>query len=117
MFNHIKKNYKTKVLHMNYSDLNIERFRKMGMKIGERCHIYSFDLALEPQLVTIGDECTIAAGVLCITHDNAIIHYCPEKTDLFGRVVIGNNCFIGARALLMYGVTIGNNCIIGAGGL
>lgn len=36
-------------------------------------------------------------------------------SDLFGRIEIGNNCFIGARCIIMPGVTIGDNCIVGAG--
>lgn len=32
-------------------------------------------------------------------------------------ISIGNNVFVGARALIMQGVTIGNNCIIAAGAI
>ncbi len=30
-------------------------------------------------------------------------------------VVIGKNCFIGARAIILKGVTIGDNAVVGAG--
>ena len=33
----------------------------------------------------------------------------------YGRIKIGNNCFIGCRSILLPGVTIGDNSIIGAG--
>ena len=33
----------------------------------------------------------------------------------FGKITIGNNCFIGARSTIMPGVTIGNSCIVAAG--
>lgn len=35
--------------------------------------------------------------------------------DLYGRITIGNNCFIGAHAIVMYGVTLADNVIVGAG--
>ena len=34
--------------------------------------------------------------------------------DSFGKVVIGNNVYIGNNACIMPGVTIGNNVVIGA---
>jgi serine acetyltransferase len=35
----------------------------------------------------------------------------------FGRVKISDNVYIGARVILMPGVTVGQNCIIGAGSI
>ncbi len=32
----------------------------------------------------------------------------------FGRIKVGNNCFIGYNSTILPGVTIGDNCIIGA---
>ena len=55
-----------------------------------------------------------------LTHDGGISHtylmgIAPKRFDNFGRIRIGNNCFIGIRCIIMKGVTIGDNCIIGAG--
>lgn len=33
----------------------------------------------------------------------------------FGSIKIGNNCFIGAKSIILPGVTIGDNCIVAAG--
>src|SRR4030042_937975 len=33
----------------------------------------------------------------------------------FGRIVIGDNCFIGAHAIIMPDVSIGSNAVVGAG--
>ena len=38
-----------------------------------------------------------------------------RDADIMGRIVVGNNVFIGADAIILPGVTIGNNCIIGCG--
>jgi len=44
-----------------------------------------------------------------------------EKTDQylcrFGKVEIGNNVYVGADAIINYGVTIGDNCIVAAGAI
>lgn len=40
-----------------------------------------------------------------------------ENVDLMGRVVIGNNVFIGINTIILPGVEIGDNVIIGAGSI
>lgn len=37
------------------------------------------------------------------------------KFDVFGKVKIGNNVYIGNNALIMPGVSIGNNVLVAAG--
>lgn len=34
---------------------------------------------------------------------------------MFGKIVVGNNCFIGERATLLYGVELADNIIVAAG--
>lgn len=92
-----------------------DHFRKMGMTIGSRCRIYSAISTSESYLVKIGNDVTISNDVQLLTHDNAIIKVYPECTNLFGKVDIGDNCFIGAHSVILPGVTIGNNSIVGAG--
>lgn len=69
----------------------------------------------EPHLISIGLGTTIAGNVEFVTHDNSISKVLPNTTDLFGKIIIGNNCFIGARSVIMYGVTIADNVIVAAG--
>lgn len=92
-----------------------EYFRGQGAQVGQNCRIYSDILSSEPYLIEIGSNVTISNGVQFLTHDNSIIKACVDKTDLFGAIKIGNNCFIGAHVIIMPGVTLGNNCIVGAG--
>lgn len=44
-----------------------------------------------------------------------IARYKYPKFDLFGKVTIGDNVYIGTDALIMPGVTIGNNSLVAAG--
>ena len=69
----------------------------------------------EPHLITIGNGTTIAGNVEFVTHDNSISKVMPNVTDLFGEIKIGRNCFVGARAVVMYGVTLADNVIVAAG--
>lgn len=90
-------------------------FRSQGMRIGKNCHIYSNIITPESYLIAVGDNVTISNDVQFITHDNCVCKLFPDKTDIFGRVQVGDNCFVGARSILMYGVSLPNNTIVAAG--
>jgi acetyltransferase-like isoleucine patch superfamily enzyme len=62
--------------------------------------------------VTIGDNNIIASEVLIIDTDRHGIDGQPAKEQ---PVIIGNNVWIGLRAMILEGVTIGDNSIVGAG--
>ena len=88
---------------------------KKGVNIGKECKIYSYILNDVANLITIGNNVTISYDVSLITHDNSICKVLPEYTDIFGRITIKDNCFIGAKSIILPGVTIGRNVIVGAG--
>lgn len=93
-------------------------FVKKGVHLppkGGNVHINCNIAKNEPHLITIGYNTTIAGGVELVTHDNSISKVLPDTTDLFGKIIIGNNCFIGARSVIMYGVTIPDNVIVASG--
>lgn len=89
--------------------------RRQGMIIGKGVKTASQLKTAEPYLITIGDNVTISHGVDFITHDNSVCKIYGVAHDLYGRITIGNNCFIGAHAIIMYGVTLADNVIVGAG--
>lgn len=75
--------------------------------LGSRSEIYN----LGP--VTIGQKTTIAQyAYLCNgTHD-----FSEKKMPLMvGNMKIGDEVFIGAKAIILPGLNIGNRCIVGAG--
>lgn len=90
-------------------------FRSQGIELGKNVRIYSNIFSDEGFLISIGDNTTISSDVKLITHDASIGKVFPNKTDLFGKIVIGNNCFIGANTIILSGVKIPNNTIIAAG--
>ncbi len=97
-----------------------EYLRKHGVQVGEHCFIVSNILiGIEPWLVKIGNHVAIASEVSVMTHDGAAWLFRDEVPDLqvYGPVVIGDNCFIGHRAIICPNVRIGENSIVAAGSL
>lgn len=66
--------------------------------------------------IRIGRDCVVAHNVIFETTD----HEPGGSVRRAGRnyykpIVVGDGCFVGARAMLMRGVTVGEGCVIGAG--
>lgn len=93
------------------------RARNMGVKVGKECRLFSSNFGSEGYLVKIGDHVTITDGVQFITHDGGIWIFRGEdpEADVFGRITIGNNVFIGVNTLILPGVCLGDNVVVGAG--
>ena len=89
---------------------------------GKHCHfgnsVYAnFNLTLvDDTHIYVGDCTMIAPNVVIATAAHPILPELREKAFQFNMPVhIGRNCWIGAGALIMPGVTIGDNTVIGAG--
>ncbi|WP_297130944.1 DapH/DapD/GlmU-related protein [uncultured Eubacterium sp.] len=91
-----------------------EEFVKAGGKLGNNFHGNGTFPHAEPYLIEIGDDVTIASGTHWVTHDNSVIKLGINATDYFGKIKIGNNCFIGTNVTLLPGVMLGDNTIVGA---
>lgn len=98
----------------------IKYLRDCGANIGENVYIGNIGiLGSEPWLVEIGNNTYFSGQNQIITHDGAIseLYYMgltPKKFDVFGKVKIGRNCFLGHDCVILKDVTVGDNCIIGA---
>jgi len=100
----------------------IKLLQKKGVTIGNYCSIEgNCSFGSEPYLITIGDNVKITNGVSFVTHDGGVYVLRKYKNipdaDIFGTIKIGNNVFIGNKAVVMPGVRIGDNCIIGYGAI
>lgn len=99
----------------NEKEVVCQYFRDNGMQIGENCNICCNIMTTEPYLIKLGKNVTISGNVKFITHDNSISKVIEGTTDVFGRVIIGENCFIGQNATILYGVSLADNIIVAAG--
>lgn len=93
--------------------------RRKGVKVGEACRIYINAFGSEPWLVEIGDRVTITRGCRLVTHDGSTWLMRDEKgrRQLYRKVIIGNDVFVGLNSIIMPGVRIGNEVIIAAGSI
>ena len=99
----------------------VKYLRDKGCKIGEKtrllCGISCF--GTEPYLIEIGNDCLLSSNLSFFTHDggvkvlNSLNYFDGKLMDKVGKIVVGNNCFIGHGAKIMPGVTIGDNVIVG----
>lgn len=82
-----------------------------------------FDSSERYSLIKIGKAVTLSRDVILLTHDysirNAINAFEKNinniKYKFLKSIVIGNNCFIGARTIILPGTDIGDDVIVGAG--
>ena len=68
--------------------------------------------------VVIGSHCLFADSVNIYDHDHRaddVGKHIREQGFVTGKVTIGNNVWIGAKAIILKGVKIGDNAIIAAG--
>lgn len=93
----------------------INYYRSKGIKIGKKCLVCSNISTSESFLISIGDNVTISSNVSFITHDYSAHIILPGTSDLYGRITIGDNCFIGANSTILYGVSLGDNILVAAG--
>jgi acetyltransferase-like isoleucine patch superfamily enzyme len=88
----------------------------MGVRIGERCRIYSSNFGGEPWLIRIGDHVCISNDVTFVNHNlNWPFQDKYDSLTSFGRIDIKDNCQIGVNVTILPNVTIGPNAIVGAG--
>lgn len=97
-----------------FLDIKIQQFREQGGKCGKNFKFYC-DIPGEPFLVEIGDDVTIAYDTVLLTHDNSVIKCDIDATDYFGKIKIGNSCFIGAKSIILPGIELGDLTLVGAG--
>ena len=91
-----------------------EHLQKMGLKVGENLKRLN-GVILDPShcwLIEMGNNVTLAPRVHILCHDASTkVHLGYTK---IGKVIIGDNVFIGAESVVLPNVVIGNNVIIGA---
>ena len=105
------------------SDSYVAYLRSKGMIIGEDCTIYVPTKTLideqYPWMIEIGSHVRITQGCILLTHDYSwsVMKLSNEGQILgaSGKIIIGDNVFIGMNSIILRGVSIGSNVIIGAG--
>lgn len=92
----------------------LQGVRFCNVKIGENVIIMSNCLMMAAGGITIEDNTMIAANVQLISNNHDVEH---RSIITCKPVHIKKNCWIGAGATILAGVTIGENSIVGAGSI
>lgn len=133
----LERQYDFNLTRPSESDRRKKLLKEMFAEIGEGCYIepplhanwggrhvhlgksvyVNFNLTLvDDTHIYIGDYTMIGPNVTIATAGHPILPQLREKGYQYNRPVnIGKNCWIGAGAIIVPGVTIGDNSVIGAG--
>ena len=100
------------------SNVNIEKGAHFSnaVSLGDNSGI-GINAEIAPN-VTIGDDVMMGPDCMIYTSNHGM-----DRTDIpmwkqestFKPVVIGNNVWIGARVIILPGISIGDGCVVGAG--
>jgi hypothetical protein len=85
--------------------------RLLGMKIGKNSLVGG--VIKDPCLTEFGDNVTMGEYAIIYAH----IHNMQHETIFMDRIHIGNNCVIGAGAIIMPGVILEDDVVVAAGAL
>ncbi len=117
--------WKKVVFYIIFRRNMVRYMRYLGVQIGPNCSILNqpSQFGTEPWLIEIGSRVTITEDVMLVTHDGSSrlfrqkISGNPVFGNRYGVIKIQDDCFIGARTIILPDVTIGPNSIVGAGSL
>lgn len=99
-----------------YIEPNFKCDYGINIYAGKNLYINFDCVILDVAKVIIGDNCFIAPQVGIYTATHPINAQERNSGVEYGKqITIGNNCWIGGRAVINPGVTLGDNVVVGAG--
>jgi acetyltransferase-like isoleucine patch superfamily enzyme len=85
-----------------------------NVSVGSNTWIGPFTILDGTGGLTVGNNCSISAGVQIYSHDTVKWATSGGKEQYeYAQVIIGNNCYIGPNTIISKGVTLGEGCIVG----
>ena len=95
-----------------YPGVRLECWAGAEIQIGTGTYLNRGTEIVAARYVAIGRDCKIARDVIIMDTDQ---HALPTGELTVRPVSIGDRVWIGARAMILKGVTIGHDAVIGAG--
>ncbi|MDP4117811.1 MAG: acyltransferase [Bacillota bacterium] len=83
------------------------------LKIGDYCFFNINGAVTCKDRIEIGNNCKFGNNVVIVDHDH---NYKNKDSEfLTGPIIIGNNVWVGANAVILRNTKIGDNSVVGAG--
>lgn len=85
-----------------------------GVHVGERCFLWAGD---STGRIVLGDKVLLAPEVFITASNYGVAHGVPvmDQAKREADVVVGSDVWLGARVVVLPGVTIGDGAVVGAG--
>lgn len=85
-----------------------------GVRVGEGCFLWAGDATGR---IRIGDDVLLAPGVFITASNYATVagRRIDDRSTREADVVVGDDVWLGARAVVLPGVRIGDGAVVGAG--
>lgn len=88
------------------------------INIGDNTQIGRNVLISASNKITIGNSCLLSYNISITDHDHELYQYnlSPIESGLTKakKIIIEDQCFIGAHSFILKGVTLGKHCVVGA---
>jgi acetyltransferase-like isoleucine patch superfamily enzyme len=97
-----------------WSGVRIEVAPGARLSIGKGTYLNRGTTVVCHERIRIGADCKISYQVIIMDTDE---HLVPGRDRITAPVVIGDNVWIGARAIVLKGVEIGEGAIVAAGAI
>jgi acetyltransferase-like isoleucine patch superfamily enzyme len=107
------------VMSNKYNKVNVYK-KYLGLNAGNNVIITGLpNFGSEPYLIFIGNDVRITHNVNFSNHDGGTGIFRKEYPGLnvFGKIIVKDNVFIGSNSTIMQGVTINENVVIGTGSI
>ena len=82
------------------------------IRFGDRCFVNVGSTIIAVEQIVVGDDVAIANDVYMLDSDSHGVEGRPHRQ---APIVIGDGCWIGARAMILPGVTLGKRVLVAAG--
>ena len=91
------------------------------LTIGNHCFFNINSSITCAKKIVIGDNCKFGNNIVIVDHDHnfrAKGKYSEDSPEFISSpIIIGNNVWVGAGAIILRGTNIGDNCVISAGSM
>ncbi len=93
------------------------RKHRLFYRMGDNCSIIPGTYIGDAKYISLGDNVRLANCML-LAHDgvvNMLNEAYAVRLDAVGKIVVGNNVFIGQDAKVFRNITVGDYCVVAAG--